>query len=149
MVTFLGRRGSYRRMESNPLAAYLIEGLLRSFVVFAIISDNGGTCGWKHGDSKLINFAVGGFPKCGTTYLQNKILYESKRVFIPHHETDYLQKEKYEELKFIEWIFGTRNRNGPSQSSFRRGDNLDTGIAEMFRNRARQSNLFGCPICAG
>jgi hypothetical protein len=50
-------------------------------------------------DPKLINFVVGGFPKCGTTYLQNKILYEAKRVFIPHHETHYLQNDMYEEFK--------------------------------------------------
>jgi hypothetical protein len=50
-------------------------------------------------DPKLIDFVVGGFPKCGTTYLQNKILYPSKRVFIPHHETHFLQNDLYEEFK--------------------------------------------------
>jgi len=50
-------------------------------------------------DSKLIDFVVGGFPKCGTTYLQNKILYPSDRVFIPHHETHFLQNNMYEEFE--------------------------------------------------
>jgi len=41
---------------------------------------------------------VAGFQKCGTTYLQNKILYPSKRLFIPHHETHFLQNDKYEQF---------------------------------------------------
>ena len=47
---------------------------------------------------QIIDFAVAGFQKCGTTYLQNKILYPSKRLFIPHHETHYLQNDKYAEF---------------------------------------------------
>jgi len=47
---------------------------------------------------QIVDFAVAGFQKCGTTYLQNKILYPSKRVFIPHHETHYLQNDKYKEF---------------------------------------------------
>lgn len=50
-------------------------------------------------DPKLIDFVVGGFPKCGTTYLQNNILYNSSRVFIPHHEIHFLAHDKYEEFK--------------------------------------------------
>ena len=50
-------------------------------------------------DPKLINFVIAGFPKCGTTYLQNKIFYESEKVFIPHHETTFLANDKYEEFK--------------------------------------------------
>lgn len=50
-------------------------------------------------DPHLIDFVVGGFPKCGTTYLQNKILYPSKRVFIPHHETHFLSNDLYDEFK--------------------------------------------------
>ena len=49
-------------------------------------------------DPHLIDFVVGGFPKCGTTYLQNKILYPSERLFIPHHETHFLQSDKYSEF---------------------------------------------------
>jgi hypothetical protein len=49
-------------------------------------------------DPHLIDFVVGGFPKCGTTYLQNKILYPSERLFIPHHETHFLQNDKYSEF---------------------------------------------------
>jgi len=49
-------------------------------------------------DPHLIDFVVAGFPKCGTTYLQNKILYPSERVFIPHRETHFLQNDKYSEF---------------------------------------------------
>lgn len=49
-------------------------------------------------DPHLIDFVVGGFQKCGTTYLQNKILYPSESLFIPHHETHFLQNDKYSEF---------------------------------------------------
>jgi len=49
-------------------------------------------------DPHLIDFVVAGFPKCGTTYLQNKILYPSERIFIPHRETHFLQNDKYSEF---------------------------------------------------
>lgn len=49
-------------------------------------------------DPNMVDFVVAGFQKCGTTYLQNKILYQSKRVFIPHHETHFLQNDKYAEF---------------------------------------------------
>jgi len=51
-------------------------------------------------DPTLIDYVVAGFPKCGTTYLQNKIIYPSERLFIPHHETHFLANDKYDE--FIE-----------------------------------------------
>lgn len=50
-------------------------------------------------DPHLIDFVVGGFPKCGTTYLQNKILIPSKRLFMPHSETHFLANNKYDEFK--------------------------------------------------
>jgi len=49
-------------------------------------------------DPTMVDFVVAGFQKCGTTYLQNKILYPSKRIFIPHHETHYLQNDKFEQF---------------------------------------------------
>jgi len=49
-------------------------------------------------DPHLIDFVVAGFQKCGTTYLQNKILYPSERLFIPHSETHFLQNDKYTEF---------------------------------------------------
>lgn len=50
-------------------------------------------------DPNLIDFVIAGFPKCGTTYLQNKIFYESEKVFVPHKETHYLANDKYTEFK--------------------------------------------------
>ena len=50
-------------------------------------------------DPELVDFVIAGFPKCGTTYLQNKIFYESEKVFIPHQETHYLANDKYTEFK--------------------------------------------------
>ncbi len=50
-------------------------------------------------DPELIDFVIAGFPKCGTTYLQNKIFYESEKVFIPHKETHFLANDKYTEFK--------------------------------------------------
>ncbi|VEU44283.1 unnamed protein product [Pseudo-nitzschia multistriata] len=49
-------------------------------------------------DPKMVDFVVAGFQKCGTTYLQNKIFYPSERLFIPHHETHFLQNDKYAEF---------------------------------------------------
>ncbi len=50
-------------------------------------------------DPNMIDFVIAGFPKCGTTYLQNNIFYESDKVFIPHHETHFLANDKYEEFQ--------------------------------------------------
>ena len=50
-------------------------------------------------DSNMIDFVVAGFPKCGTTYIQNKVLYPSERLFIPHHEIHYLANDKYEDFR--------------------------------------------------
>ncbi len=65
-------------------------------------------------DQKLIDFVIAGFPKCGTTYLQNHIFYESPSVFIPHHETHYLANDKYEEFRNE---FSNANHNNSSRSS--------------------------------
>lgn len=50
-------------------------------------------------DPYMIDFVVAGFPKCGTTYIQNKILYPSERLFVPHKEIHFLANDKYDEFR--------------------------------------------------
>lgn len=50
-------------------------------------------------DPYMIDFVVAGFPKCGTTYIQNKVLYPSERLFVPHKEIHFLANDKYDEFR--------------------------------------------------
>lgn len=50
-------------------------------------------------DPNMIDFVVAGFPKCGTTYIQNKVLMPSERLFIPRHEIHYLANDKYDDFR--------------------------------------------------
>lgn len=85
-------------------------------------------------DPHLLDFVVAGFQKCGTTYLQNKILYPSERLFIPHSETHFLQNDKYNEF-VAEFENVTKSNNDNEETKNDNGDHHGEAAAADADNK--------------